>query len=90
VPTLTELGYPLNGQEYYSLWGPKNIPEEISGKIYEAFQKAYRENGKEISSKAREQSHTVSLLNGKELRKTFNELNDFYSKFLAEQKAEPK
>lgn len=83
VPTLTELGYPINGQEYYSLWGPKNIPEEIVGKHYEALQTAFKENNKEINSKAREQSHTVSLLNGKELRKTFNELNDFYGKFLA-------
>jgi tripartite-type tricarboxylate transporter receptor subunit TctC len=86
VPTLTELGYPINGQEYYSIWGPKNIPEEIAGKLYEAIQKAFKENIKEITGKAREQQHTISLLNGRELRKTCNELNDFYTKFLTEHK----
>lgn len=86
VPTLKELGYPIYGQVYYSLWGPKNIPDEIVGKLYDAFEKAYKQNKEEITKIANGQEHTMLLLNSNALRKTYQEQYDFYKKFLAEYK----
>ena len=86
VPTLKELGYPIYGQIYYSLWGPKNVPEEIVNKLYEAFEKAFKQNREEITKIANEQEHTILLSNSKALKKTYQEQYDFYKKFLAEYK----
>jgi tripartite-type tricarboxylate transporter receptor subunit TctC len=86
VPTLKELDYPNVGQVYYSIWGPKGIPEGIVGTIYEGYVNAFQQNREEMIRMANGQDHTILLLNGKELRRTFQEQHDFYRKFLAEYK----
>jgi tripartite-type tricarboxylate transporter receptor subunit TctC len=84
VPTLKELGYPIYGQVYYSIWGPKNIPEEIVGTLTDAFEKGFQQNQEEITKIAKSQEHTILLLKSKELKKSFQEQHEFYKKFLAE------
>jgi tripartite-type tricarboxylate transporter receptor subunit TctC len=86
VPTLKELDYPNMGQVYYSLWGPKGIPEGIVSTIYEAYMKAFQQNREEMTKIANGQDHTMLLLNSKDLKKTFQEQHDLYKKFLAEYK----
>jgi tripartite-type tricarboxylate transporter receptor subunit TctC len=84
VPTLKDLGYSVTGQVYYSLWGPKGIPREITGKIYEGYKKALEENREEITRLAREQEHTILFYGGDELRSTYQTQSDFYKKMLLE------
>ncbi len=86
VPTLKELGYPINGLEYYSLWGPKNVPDEIVKKIHAIFEKAYNQNKEEITKIAGGQDHNVRIMNGKELKAAHQERYEFFKKFLADYK----
>ena len=86
VPTLKELGYPIYGQVYYSIWGPKGVPEEIVGTLADAYEKAFEQNREEIAKIAKSQEHTILFLKNKELKKSFQEQHDFYKKFLAEYK----
>ena len=86
VPTLKELGYPINGLEYYSIWGPKNIPNEIADKLYAIFNKAYMQNKAEMTKLAAEQDHIISVLNGKDLKAAYQERYEFFKKFLADYK----
>jgi tripartite-type tricarboxylate transporter receptor subunit TctC len=86
VPTLKELGYPIYGQVYYSIWGPKGVPEEIVGTLTDAYEKAFEQNREEITKIAKSQEHTILFLKNKELKKSFQEQHDFYKKFLAEYK----
>ena len=86
VPTLKELGYPIYGQVYYSVWGPKGVPEEIVGTLADAYEKAFEQNREEITKIAKSQEHTILFLKNKELKKSFQEQHDFYKKFLAEYK----
>jgi tripartite-type tricarboxylate transporter receptor subunit TctC len=86
VPTLIELGYPMNGLEYYSIWGPKNISNEIADKLYAIFNKAYTQNKAEMTKLAAEQDHIISVLNRKDLRAAYQERYEFFKKFLADYK----
>ncbi|MBP1749157.1 MAG: Tricarboxylate transport protein TctC [Deltaproteobacteria bacterium] len=86
VPTLMELGYPINGLEYYSIWGPKNVPDEIADRLHAIFEKAYTQNKAEMTKIAAEQDHVISVLNRKELRAAYQERYEFFTKFLADYK----
>jgi tripartite-type tricarboxylate transporter receptor subunit TctC len=49
VPTLGELGYPINGSNYFGLFAPKGTPKETLQKLGVAHQKVLDENRKEIT-----------------------------------------
>jgi tripartite-type tricarboxylate transporter receptor subunit TctC len=49
VPTLGELGYPINGSNYFGLFAPKGTPKDILQKLCLAHKKVLDENGKEIT-----------------------------------------
>jgi tripartite-type tricarboxylate transporter receptor subunit TctC len=84
VPTLKELGYPIYGQVYYSLWGPRGIPEEIVTIINQGYVKAFQQNKEEITRIAGKQDHDMVMSSSSELKKTFQDQYDFYKKFLAD------
>jgi tripartite-type tricarboxylate transporter receptor subunit TctC len=86
VPTLIELGYPINGLEYYSIWGPKNVPSGIADKLHAIFEKAYTQNKAEMTKIAAEQDHIINVMNGKDLKAAYQEQQEFYKKFLADYK----
>ncbi len=55
VPALKELGYPIYGQVYYSLWGPKNLPEEVVVTVSDAIETILLLNNKELKKSFQEQ-----------------------------------
>jgi tripartite-type tricarboxylate transporter receptor subunit TctC len=49
VPTLTELGYPIQLDAQYAFCVPKETPKEIINKLYDAHKKAFAKYGKEMA-----------------------------------------
>ncbi len=49
VPTLTELGYPIQLDAQYAFCVPKGTPKEIINKLYDAHKKAFAKYGKEMA-----------------------------------------
>jgi tripartite-type tricarboxylate transporter receptor subunit TctC len=84
VPTLKEAGYPVYGIIYYGLWGPKGVPKEIVHKIYEAHQKAMKENGKEITKILNNLEHVPMLFSPEKLWAEYQEDFEFQKKMLSE------
>jgi tripartite-type tricarboxylate transporter receptor subunit TctC len=84
VPTLKEAGYPVYGIIYYGLWGPKGVPKEMVHKIYEAHQKAMKENGKEITKILNNLEHVPMLFSPEKLWAEYQEDLEFQKKMLSE------
>jgi len=49
IPTLSELGYPINVLTLFWSLAPRGTPRENIQKVYEAHKKAAEERGKEIA-----------------------------------------
>jgi tripartite-type tricarboxylate transporter receptor subunit TctC len=84
VPILEELGYPIYGMTYFSLFAPKGTPEEIAHKIYEAHKKVAEESKKQIEESLKVLEHTVLILSPEELWKVYQEDFEFQKKNLKE------
>ena len=80
VPTLKELGYPIKGELYYSLWAPKGTPKEVVDKIYSAFKRALEENREEITKRGKAGNQIIFLSGPDELWKTYRDSYDFYKR----------
>jgi tripartite-type tricarboxylate transporter receptor subunit TctC len=84
VPTLSELGYPINVLTYFGLWAPRGTPRENIQKVYEAYKKAAEEHGKEIAEILRRVEHTMLLLSPEELGAAYRADYEFEKKMLGE------
>lgn len=80
VPTLKELGYPVLVDIYFSLWGPKGIPNEAVNKLYSAHRKALEEDREEIIKRAQAADQMIRLLGPDETGKTYREVYESYKK----------
>jgi tripartite-type tricarboxylate transporter receptor subunit TctC len=80
VPTLAELGYPiqLDGQE--AIYAPKGTPKGIVDKLYDAHKKAFNKYGKELDASFRKMEFSASFLTPEEtLKKNQREREIYYS-----------
>jgi tripartite-type tricarboxylate transporter receptor subunit TctC len=73
VPTLAELGYPINISCNYSFAFPKGTPREIVSKIYGAEKKAFAKNEKEITSALEKVEQFPSFDNPEDIRRRYLE-----------------
>lgn len=84
VPTLKELGYPINVLTYFGLWAPKGMAKENIQKVYEAHKKAVAEYGKEIAVILQTAEQFILLLSPEELGVAYRDDYEFHKKMLGE------
>jgi tripartite-type tricarboxylate transporter receptor subunit TctC len=68
---LSELGYPIDGSNYFALFAPKGTPKMIVQKIYEAHKKVAEESEGEIRNFYKGFENTLVLLGPEETVKAF-------------------
>jgi len=78
VPTLTELGYPINITCNYSFAFPKGTPKEIVNKIYEAEKKAFAKYEKEMTAAFERVEQYPSFLGPEEIRRKYLQEMEIY------------
>ena len=84
IPTLSELGYPINVLTYFGLWAPRGTPRENIQKVYEAHKKAAEERGKEIAETLKKVEHNMLLLSPEDLGAAYRADYDFHKKMLGD------
>ncbi len=62
VPTMKEIGYPMNLDCYYYIWAPKGTPNERINKIYKAFKQAGDDNKEAIEKFLVKSEHGLLLV----------------------------
>jgi tripartite-type tricarboxylate transporter receptor subunit TctC len=78
VPTLTELGYPINITCNYSFAFPKGTPKEIVNKIYDAEKKAFAKYEKEMTVAFERVEQYPSFLSPEDIRRKYLEEMEIY------------
>jgi tripartite-type tricarboxylate transporter receptor subunit TctC len=73
VPTMREIGYPMNLDCYYYIWAPKGTPNERIDKIYKAFKQARDDNKEAIEKFLVKSEHGLLLLSPEETLKLARE-----------------
>ena len=73
VPTMQEIGYPMNLDCYYYIWAPKGTPKERIDKLYRAFKQVSEENKEAIEKFLVKSEHGLLLLNPEETLKIARE-----------------
>ena len=73
VPTMKEIGYPMNLDCFYYIWAPKGTPKERIDKIYRAFKQVSEENKEAIEKFLVKSEHGLLLLNPEETLKITRE-----------------
>jgi tripartite-type tricarboxylate transporter receptor subunit TctC len=84
VPTLMELGYPIDLPAIYSLCVPKGTPKEIVDKLYEAHVKAFEKYGKELAEKFRTVEMRPLFLGPQEILDKYRKDKETYSEIAKE------
>ncbi len=84
VPTLKELGYPIDLELYFSLFAPKGTPKEILDKMYRSVKKVLYDEKEELSKRAQNIHQIARVLSPEELgkinRDSYNFFKDMVSK----------
>ena len=85
IPTLNELGYRLTGAsfQYFGLFGPKGVPDEVVKKIDEAVRKVCEEP--EFLSVAEKMGSQISYMDGPKFEKSLAEYKEVYLNYFKEQ-----
>jgi tripartite-type tricarboxylate transporter receptor subunit TctC len=78
VPTLTELGYPIQLGAQMAHCVPKGTPKEIIDKLYDAHKKAFAKYGKEMESAFQKVELYLSFLNPEEIQQLYQEERKVY------------
>ena len=79
VPTLTELGYPIQLEAGQIFCVPKGTPKGVIDKIYDAQKKAFNKYGKELDASFRKVEHLGLLLTPEETLKKSQREKELYS-----------
>jgi tripartite-type tricarboxylate transporter receptor subunit TctC len=79
IPTLYELGYPMELNATYSFCAPKGTPKEIIGILYKAQEKAFNKYGNEIKEKLARVEQLPNFVTGEEYYKMMKEREKLFS-----------
>jgi tripartite-type tricarboxylate transporter receptor subunit TctC len=79
VPTLTELGYPIQLDAQYAFCVPKGTPKEIIEKLYDAHKKAFAKYGKEMASAFEKVEQYSSFLGPEEILQRYLKEREIYA-----------
>jgi len=78
VPTLKELGYPIDLGVYFSLWAPKGTPKDIIDKLYGAHKKALEEDRVGFSKRVSDVHQIATVLGPEGLKKITRDSYAFF------------
>lgn len=78
VPTLTELGYPIQLDGQQAFYAPKGTPKEIIDKLYDGHKRAFAKYGKELEASFRKMEQTSSFLTHEETVKKGQREKEIY------------
>jgi len=78
IPTLSELGYPIQLNVQFAICAPQGIPKEIIDKLYDAHRKAFAKYGKEMESTFQKVEMCSSFLNPEEIQQLYHEERKVY------------
>ena len=84
VPTLTELGYPIQLDAQYAFCVPKGTPKEIINKLYDAHKKAFAKYGKEMASAFEKVEQYSSFLGPEEILQRYLKEREIYAEVAKE------
>jgi tripartite-type tricarboxylate transporter receptor subunit TctC len=79
IPTLYEIGYPMELNATYSFCAPKGTPKDIIGILYKAQEKAFNKYGNEIKEKLARVEQLPYFLSGEEYYKMMKERERLFS-----------
>jgi len=84
VPTLAELGYPIDGSTYFGVFAPKGTSNNIINKIYGAYKKVLEENRKEFEEYYKSFENALFFLGPEDTGKLYKKEYNLRKKMIEE------